>query len=124
MNTANIIDDLLTERGWTARQLAAALDCSEASVSQWLAGAHEPRGELRARLIKLGAALEPDERPVRWRVLDAVREAPGLGATDLGAALKLAPDKVQSALRDLRRQGLVRAPSGDGLAWPTTTAAG
>ncbi|MEY9358971.1 repressor LexA [Bradyrhizobium yuanmingense] len=52
MEISHLIQGLLSARGWTQEDLAAAVDTKQNNVSRWLAGV-EPRGKARDRIMAL-----------------------------------------------------------------------
>lgn len=117
-NFAKQLAAYLEGNGLTGRAFARELGVSEASVSGWLAGLHEPIGDPRVRLVKLGLIDAPAASAV-GEVLAYVREHPGRVPSRIALDLGLTGAQVSAALRNLRRQGRVEPASHTREAWPT-----
>lgn len=99
------------------RALAADLDTSEASVSGWLAGQHEPSGEPRRRLMALGL-IDAPEATITDQVAAYVRRCPGRTPARIALDTGIAVTSVRASLRNLRRQGRVKPVEQTSEAWP------
>lgn len=111
-----LLAEYMLAHSLTGRALAVELQVSEATISGWLAGQHEPTGAAREQLVKMGL-IDAPEIGVTEQVLAYVRRSPGRTPARIAVDLTVDPGAVHAALRNLRRQRLVAPATATREAW-------